>query len=254
MTLTDVAGVLEWSPAKLGHIETGIRKWPSVMEVSALLKLYGVTGGRREAILTLARESRLHPWWTEYEDVLSSAYVGNESGAVTIETYSGSLIPDLLQAPEYTAALGRVRGHVPSAVERMVTASLKRQEVFERGTLERYHALVEEDALHRLDADPEMRSAQLHRLIELASDCEQVDIRILPAAVGLHAGAVATFTILGFDQGEPSLAFVDAPHGGSIVESEESVDGCQQVWRRLSEVASSPEDTITTLRRMALLG
>src|SRR5690606_1148190 len=103
MTLSDVADVLEWSPAKLGHIETGIRKWPSVMEVSALLELYGVTGGQREAVLTLVRESRLRPWWTEYEDVLSSAYVGNEAGAVAIDTYAGILVPDLLQAPEYTA-------------------------------------------------------------------------------------------------------------------------------------------------------
>lgn len=133
MTLSDVADELEWSPAKLGHIETGIRKWPSVMEISALLRLYGVTGGQREAILTLVRESRLRPWWTEYEDVLSSAYVGNEAGAVSVQAYAGILVPDLLQVPDYTAAVARSLGHGEHTVERMVAAYLKRQEVLDHG-------------------------------------------------------------------------------------------------------------------------
>jgi hypothetical protein len=253
MTLSDVAEVLEWSPAKLGHIETGIRKWPSVIEVSALLKLYGVTGGQREAILTLVRESRLRPWWTEYEDVLSSAYVGNEAGAVAIDTYAGMLVPDLLQVPEYTAALARSQGRDPRGVERAVAATLKRQEVLDRDSLERYHALVEEDALHRIAADPGLLHAQLRRLIELGTRHERVEIRLLPTSAGLHAGSAGPFTVLEFDEDEASLAFVDATHGGTIVEADDSVRACQEVWSRLAEAAATPEATATTLKRLSLL-
>ncbi|MFC7326117.1 helix-turn-helix domain-containing protein [Marinactinospora rubrisoli] len=253
MTLSDVADVLEWSPAKLGHIETGIRKWPSVMEVSALLRLYGVTGGQREAILTLVRESRLRPWWTEYEDVLSSAYVGNEAGAVAIDTYAGILVPDLLQVPEYTAMLARAQGRDERTVERMVAAFLKRQEVLDRDNLERYHAVVEEDALHRIAGDPELLHTQLRRLVELAEDDNRVTIQLLPTSVGPHAGYAGPFTVLGFDEGESSLAFVDSPHGGGIVESEDAVARCQRTWRDLVGAASTTRGTLVSLRRLALL-
>ncbi|PSK99289.1 helix-turn-helix protein [Murinocardiopsis flavida] len=253
MTLSDVADVLEWSPAKLGHIETGIRKWPSVMEVSALLTLYEVTGGQREAILTLVRESRLRPWWTGYEDVLSSAYVGNEAGAAAIDTYPGMLVPDLLQVPDYTAALARSQGRGPRAVERMVAAYVKRQEVLDRDNLGRYHAFVEEDALQRVAASPDLFRAQLRRLIDTAEDGGQAVVQLLPTSSGLHAGAAGPFTVLEFDDDEASLAFVDATHGGSIVESEESVGRCQRVWRRLLAHAASPESSLTSLKRLALL-
>ncbi|WP_082127162.1 helix-turn-helix domain-containing protein [Allosalinactinospora lopnorensis] len=253
MTLSDVADVLEWSPAKLGHIETGIRKWPSVIEVSALLKLYGVTGGQREAILTLARESRLRPWWTEYEDVISSAYVGNEAGAVAIDTYAGMLVPDLLQVPEYTAAFARSQGRSERGVERTVAAYLKRQEVLDGDNLERYHAVVEEDALQRLGSEPGLLRAQLRRLIELGAEHERVVIQLLPTSAGLHPGTAGPFTVLGFDEDEASLAFVDTPHGGGIVESDEEVRRCQNVWRRIVAVANPSEATIGTLKRLALL-
>ncbi|MFB9803282.1 helix-turn-helix domain-containing protein [Streptomonospora salina] len=253
MTLSDVADVLEWSPAKLGHIETGIRKWPSVVEVSALLKLYGVTGGQREAVLTMVRESRLRPWWTEYEDVIPSAYVGNEAGAVAIDAYGGTLVPDLLQVPEYTAVLARAQGHGDTGTERMVAASLKRQEALDRGTLERYHAVVDEDALRRISGDTGLLHAQLRRLIDLGRRHDRVAIRLLPTSAGPHAGSAGPFSVLGFDEGEASLAFVEATHGGGIVESEEGVRACRRVWLRLVEASSDPEATVTTLNRMALL-
>lgn len=253
MTLNDVAEELEWSPAKLGHIETGIRKWPSVMEISALLKLYGVTGGRREAILTLVRESRLRPWWTEYEDVLSSAYVGNEAGAVTVRTYAGILIPDLLQVPDYTATVARSLGHGDHGAERMVAAHLKRQEILESGSLGRYHAVVEEDALQRVSADLSLLRAQAGRLVELATGSEHVTVQLLPTSAGPHPGLAGPFSIMGFEEDEADLAYVEATQGGAIVESEEAVRSCRGVWDRLTGIAADPRATVGILRRMALL-
>lgn len=253
LTLSDVAEELEWSPAKLGHIETGIRKWPSVMEVSALLQLYGVTGGQREAILTLVRESRLRPWWTEYEDVLSLAYVGNEAGAVAIQTYAGMLIPDLLQVPDYTAMVARSLGRSGYAAERVVAAYMKRQELLDRENLERYHAIIEEDALRRVGAESELLHSQLRHLIGIVEADSAVTVQLIPTSAGPHIGASGPFTILEFDEDESALAYVEAPHGGRIVESEESVERCKKVWDQLARVASDPDLTLTTLKRLALL-
>lgn len=253
MTLNDVAEELEWSPAKLGHIETGIRKWPSVMEISALLKLYGVTGGQREAILTLVRESRLRPWWTDYEGVLSSAYVGNEAGAVAVRTYAGILVPDLLQVPDYTATVARSLGHGDHGAERMVAAHIKRQEILHSGSLGRYHAVVEEDALQRVAADLPLLRAQAGRIVELATESEHVTVQLLPTSAGPHAGVAGPFSILEFEGDEADLAYVEATQGGAIVESEEGVRSCRRIWDELTRIAASPQATVGILRRMALL-
>ena len=253
LTLNDVAEELEWSPAKLGHIETGIRKWPSVMEISALLKLYGVTGGQREAVLTLVRESRLRPWWTEYEDVLSSAYVGNEAGALAVRTYAGVLVPDLLQVPDYTATVARSLGHGDHGAERMVAAHLKRQEILHSGSLGRYHAVVEEDALQRVSANLGLLRAQADRIVELVTESEHVTVQLLPTSAGPHVGAAGPFSVLEFEEDEADLAYVEATQGGAIVESEEGVRACRRVWDELTRIAASPQATVGILRRMALL-
>lgn len=253
MTLSDVAEELEWSPAKLGHIETGIRKWPSVMEISALLRLYGVSGGQREAVLTLVRESRLRPWWTEYEDVLSSAYVGNEAGAVSVQTYAGIFVPDLLQVPDYTARVARALGHSESGVERMVAAHLKRQELLDTGNLVRYHAIIEEDALQRVAGDLGLLRAQTGRIVELATESDRVTVQLLPTSVGPHPGAAGPFSVMEFDEDEAALAYVEATQGGAIVESEDAVETCKRIWSELVDIAASPQATAGILRRMALL-
>ncbi|WP_285734643.1 helix-turn-helix transcriptional regulator [Nocardiopsis sp. ATB16-24] len=253
MTLSDVADELEWSPAKLGHIETGIRKWPSVMEVSALLQLYGVTGGQREAILTLVRESRLRPWWTEYEDVLPSAYVGNEAGAVSVQCYAGILVPDLLQVPDYTATVARALGHGEHAAERMVAAYLKRQEILDHGGLVRYHAILEEDALQRVSGNLGLLRAQTSRIVELATESDRVTVQLLPTSAGPHPGIAGPFSIMEFDEDEAALAYVEATQGGTIVEAEDAVAACKRVWSELSRIAVSPQATLGILRRMALL-
>lgn len=252
MTLNAVAGELEWSPAKLGHIESGIRKWPSIVEVSALLRLYGVTGGKREAILTLARESRLRPWWTEYADVLPLPYVGNEAGAVSIRTYAGILVPDLLQVPEYTELLARAQGRNGPAVDRVVAGYLKRQEVLDHPSGLRYHAIIEEEALQRVARDSDLLHTQLRQLVTAAEKNPRVTIQLLPTAVGPHVGAAGPFTLLEFDGDESALVYLDAPCGGRIEESQDAVARCQVTWERLAEMATPARPTITALRRRAL--
>ncbi|MFV2197916.1 helix-turn-helix domain-containing protein [Nocardiopsis sp. LOL_012] len=252
MTLGDVATELEWSPAKLGHIETGIRKWPSVTEISALLRLYGVTGGRREAILTLVRESRLRPWWTQYEDVLPSAYVGNEAGAAAVQVYAGILVPDLLQVPEYTALVAGALGYADGEGERMVAAYLKRQELLEPGGSLRYHAVLEEDALQRTASDRGLLRAQTTRLLEAAA-LERVTLQLIPTSAGPHPGIAGPFSVLEFDDDEAALAYVESTSGGAIVEAEEQVGACRRVWGELTRIAASPAATTGILRRMALL-
>ncbi|MDS1272643.1 helix-turn-helix transcriptional regulator [Lipingzhangella sp. LS1_29] len=251
LTLSDVADELDWSPAKLGHIETGIRKWPSVVEVAALLQLYGVTGGQREAILTMVRQSRLRPWWTDYQDVVSSAYVGNEAGAVAIDTYGGMLIPDLLQVPEYTAAMARGLGRTGPAVDRTVAAVLKRQQLLDREGMARYEAILDEDALRRVA--PEIQRLQLGRLIEEAGGHGPVSLRFIPTSAGPHRGSSGPFTLFEFESDESALAYVADPSGGHILETEDGVADCRALWNELCRLAHPPETTVRTLNRLSLL-
>lgn len=95
LSLDAVAARLEWSRAKVGHIETGQRERPSVVEVKALMAEYGVTPDdpRYETVLTLTRQAQARGWWRRYDDLFSGAYIELEAEASEIRVYEVFAVP-----------------------------------------------------------------------------------------------------------------------------------------------------------------
>lgn len=121
LSLDAVAARLEWSRAKVGHIETGQRERPSVVEVKALMAEYGVTPDdpRYETVLTLTRQAQARGWWRRYDDLFSGAYIELEAEASEIRVYEAFAVPGLLQTPGYARLLQQARlDRAPDGVER----------------------------------------------------------------------------------------------------------------------------------------
>ena len=57
-----VAAALRWSPSKVSRYELA-RTSLKPQEVERLLDYYGVTGSRRELLLTLAQDASRRGWW-----------------------------------------------------------------------------------------------------------------------------------------------------------------------------------------------
>jgi Domain of unknown function (DUF5753) len=73
-------------------------------------------GERREALLTLAHQSRERGWWQQYGEAVPEwfqTYVGLEAAASASSTYQAEYVPGLLQTEAYATAV-----HPGSADER----------------------------------------------------------------------------------------------------------------------------------------
>src|ERR1700741_2471643 len=105
MSREDAGYHVRGSASKISRMELG-RVGFKERDVADLLTLYGIADeSRREALLSLARDSRTDGWWHRYDDVLESwfgTYGGLEEAASTIRAYDVRFVPGLLQVADYT--------------------------------------------------------------------------------------------------------------------------------------------------------
>ncbi|MBT2233436.1 hypothetical protein KLK06_47080 [Nonomuraea sp. NEAU-A123] len=60
---------------------------------------------QREAVLTLARQSREKGWWANYQDIWRGSLAGFEAEASLINTYEDLRVPGLFQTEDYATAM-----------------------------------------------------------------------------------------------------------------------------------------------------
>ena len=201
-TAAAVGVALGWSKAKVSRYElaqTGLK--PD--DVTQLLDLYKVTGGRRAELLALAADAAHKGWWEAYSDVLTDghmAFIGLEAEATSILEWQINVVPGLLQTERY--ALDVLSGYqvvapiTPRAVQRLVETRLTRQQLLTRDEPLDYTALLDESVLYRQRGVASVMRAQLQRLAELA-ELPNVTIQILPFKRNRRL-AVDSFAILQF--------------------------------------------------------
>jgi transcriptional regulator with XRE-family HTH domain len=159
MTLEQAAAVLEVSGATLSRIETGLRV-PKLRDVRDLLRAYGVTNQTRIAELTaLVAEARESGWWEGYNEVddAYATYIGLEAAAHEIKQYEATVVPAMLQTPEYLRALHRAvvnpqreRPLSERDIEKRVEVLLERQRLLESPGGPKYSVVVDEGAFTRI--------------------------------------------------------------------------------------------------------
>ncbi|MEV0420413.1 helix-turn-helix domain-containing protein [Streptosporangium canum] len=250
MTADSVAERLEWSRGKLSRIENAQWQRPNPRDVRDLLDVYGVIDpGQREAMITLARESRQRGWWTTYKDVLAGSYVDLEAEASAISTFEPLVIPGLLQTPAYTAEITRaalVRD--PAEVERRVALRMKRQCLLTQEDAPRFWAVIDEAALIRPLSSPLVVQEQLQRLID-TEPLEHVTIQVLPLAAGLHAGMAGQFVIMEFPE-DPKIVYVETGTDGLYLEKPQELARYTLVFQHLCATALAPDASLAYLSDM----
>src|SRR6266700_3062868 len=170
LTVEDVAGQLLCSATKISRIETGTRR-ASLRDVRDLCRIYGVTDEAAAAsLMDLARQAREPGWWTQYDDLHLSPYIGLEQEATAITYFSMYFVPGLLQTEDYARAI--IRGMAPKIeqkiFEQRVEARLRRQQLLEQENPPRVRALLDEAVLHRQVGGKAVMRAQLDKILEVA--------------------------------------------------------------------------------------
>jgi transcriptional regulator with XRE-family HTH domain len=220
LTQAQVARELGWSPAKLIKIEGGLGSIATA-DLDVLLTRYGITAeSTRELLHARNRDAREPGWWDAYAGQISGTYlqyVGYEAGAASIRQFQISLIPGLLQTPEYADVVTRVGAADARWVVPVAELRLRRQsQLASRSAPPRQLFVIEEAAIRRhvgVSRDPAIMPDQLHSIARRAEQDPLVTVRVIPFGAGAHTGMFGPFTLLGFDEGLPDILYRDPGRG-----------------------------------------
>ena len=265
-TLRDRAGltgeqVIErvgWASAsKLSRIENG-RSRPDLSDIFDLLDLYGVTGADREKLIAIGRDAaNTRGWWRSFADLghRQRGYAELEAGVVELRQYQQSMIPGLLQTPDY--ARTRVHSELPmhgsldAAAE--VAARQARQVVLTADDPPHYQAIIDEAALRRRATPVEVMVAQFARLVELSAQ-PTVTLRVLPldARIGDYYMPHSSFSLYRFaDPEDPDIVVLETLTSDLHLGDDEDVSRYKLLLDWLAAAALPPEESVTFLAGLA---
>lgn len=246
LTQQEVADALDWSREKVLRIEKGaVSVHPT--DVRDLLRLYKFTKqGDIDLFVEMARAA-MQPGWNEYKDVYAQDYItylGFEAVASTMRQYHPTLVPGLLQTEEYAREiLAKVHDNSSEAVERLVNARLRRQELLEGDGGPEFRIIIDEAALRRPVGSERVMKVQLRRLREIAKH-NRVTLILLPLSAGAHPGMRGPFILLEFnDPFLDDVLFMENPRGDYVTRDDpESTAKYFQLFNDLEQLSLTGPD------------
>jgi len=253
LTVEQVAARLMCSPSKVSRMETSFRAG-TLRDVRDLCDLYGVTDdAERDRMMSLAREGKQTGWWQGYDLDYFATYVGLEAEAAGIKYFQSTIVPGLMQTPDYARAMHEagIPKFSPERIDQLIEVRLTRQRLLAQEPPLRLDAVLDEAVLHRAVGGPTVMTAQLDRLIE-ASNQPNITMQVIPYRVGAHPAMDSTFNILEFAGGMPSVVYVEGLVGWIYVERPQDIDRYQQVFEHLRTVALSPQDSVELLAKIVM--
>jgi hypothetical protein len=227
-------------------------------DIEDLLTLYGVSDEReRTALLGLAREANVAGWWHSYSDVLPGwfpTYVGLEAAASVIRVYEVQFVHGLLQTEAYAQAVVTRGMKDPekqqAEIERRVAVRLERQKKLVAEHPPRFHAVLDEAALHRPYGDESVMRGQLEHLIEI-SERPHVTLQIMPFSYGGHPAETGAFSMLTFPESDLSdIVYTEQLTSALYIDKADEVAQYDAVMESLVRDCPDPEDSRDLLRNL----
>lgn len=161
-----------------------------------------------------ARTTPLPSWFRPWAEI--------EATAAQLWMFEHSLVPGLLQTPDYARAILAVQPNVTSdELHEMVVARLDRQGILNSTSPPLLWVVLDEAVLHRQIGGAKVMSDQLMHLADMA-DQPNVTISVIPAATGAHSGLLGAFAIAETaDAGR--AAYLETATEGLLVENPAAV-------------------------------
>ncbi|QWA21193.1 helix-turn-helix domain-containing protein [Streptomyces sp. JCM17656] len=255
LTSGEAARLAGWHQSKVSRIETGASEVKPA-DVRLLLDVYGVEDAQlRELLLVLAGSDEgggRHHWWHAYRGVLPPTYrdfISLESQARAMRTLETSVVPGLLQTPEYAravtrAAVGGLDGDADDRLDALVAVRLARQDVLRADPPLKLSAVLDEAVLRREIGGPEVMARQLSRLME-AAQLPQVRLQVLPFRAGEHVGITGPFVIFSFSStSDLDVVVLDHLTSSLYLERKEDLQAYTEAFNTLRIHALSPEESL----------
>jgi transcriptional regulator with XRE-family HTH domain len=254
ITTAQAAELLSCSPAKISRIENGIVS-VRVVDLRLLLDDYGDQDQEHRAYLErLARESNKRGWWQDYGDTIPPYYadfIGLETDASYIKTWEATIVPGLLQTPEYARAVMLANPAMisPDKLENLISIRHERQARLEQSTDVRLDAVIWEAALLTTVGSDEIQHGQLARLLELMNR-PNISVQVLPLEAGDKANMSGSFVMFSFgSERSVSTVFVETLTSSQYLERDQELRGYTLVFDALRSAALSPAASAMRIRQ-----
>jgi transcriptional regulator with XRE-family HTH domain len=259
LTQEEVARSFRWSPSKLIRVEGG-HSSITMVDLDALLNLYEVASADDRARLHKLNDGARSPaWWDAYRGEVAGPYlnyVGYEAGASSIRQFPGTVVPGLLQTPEYAEAL------TTSAIEAIEVAPVvklrmqRKDELADRDEPPRQEYVLDEAVIRRhvgVNTDPAIMPNQLRSIADTTEQDDRISVRLIPFGAGAHPGLSGAFTLLEFEGDLPDLVYLDPGRGELAVIATDSgrVSEYASNFEVLLELALPEQESIDFLRSAA---
>jgi transcriptional regulator with XRE-family HTH domain len=233
-TQAELAAELHYSDGLVGQVES-CYKAPSKEFAKALDRVFQTPGFTGEGGLgTFGRQERRigsMPFPPSFR-----SFTPFEAAAVSLSTYQHSLVPGLLQTPEYARAVLETKPNAgEDEIESLIAGRLERQSVLTRSEppAPLLMALIDEGALHRPVAPPGVMADQIAYLVEM-SRRPNITVQVVPYSAGGHTGLLGSFDVAEPDSGE-AIVFVEDIADGRVSDDAATV---RQVTLRFRSLQS----------------
>jgi hypothetical protein len=173
-------------------------------------------------------------------------FISLESQASAMRTLETTVVPGLLQTPQYARAVTRaaVKDLDDRDLDALVEVRLARQDVLRADPPLVLSAVLDEAVLRREVGGPEVMARQLERLME-AARLPQVRLQVLPFSAGAHVGLTGPFVIFSFPStSDLDVVVLDQLTSSLYLERKEDLMAYSEAFNALQMHALSPEDTL----------
>jgi transcriptional regulator with XRE-family HTH domain len=253
ITHVELAKMIGQSRAQISRLENGhVVDQDDVMKI---LDALGVDDERWTAIMKIAREAGERGWWesNRFMGERQSHYANLEAGAESIREFQMTFIPGLLQTEEFTRARGQadqLAGVVHIHPEKAASGRLGRQRMLRRPGGPTYQVILDELAVRRPSAPPEVLKAQLFHIAATANGSDKISVRVLPVNVMIDGFSLprSAFSIYTFpDPGDPTVVAVDTVTDDIMLTDGDAVKRYEELYERLDRAALSEVESLEFL-------
>jgi hypothetical protein len=249
MTSRAVAELVGWQEAKVSDLVNG-KGGATELEVAILLGVCRTPPEEREHLLALFRETHVKGWWQDHgacTPIRPRTLIEQERGAKKLVSWQVSLVPALIQLPEYARAIFATSANMPEGeIEERVQVRMERQMVLRNGLKCLFY--VHESVLLSPIGGPQVLRAQLKHLLKMAARAS-IEVRIVRFSVGAHAGLAGAFELLTFNKYDP-VVFLDSENSSLIIEAPYAVKSYERVLEALDEIALDAEQSKELIKEL----
>jgi transcriptional regulator with XRE-family HTH domain len=258
LTSREAGRLAGWHQSKVSRIETGA-SGVKAADVTLLLEVYGVSDPQLRSLLeTLAgaADGAGGGWWHAFRGLIPPEYrdfISLEANACAARTLETSVVPGLLQTPDYARGVTRAAlEELPvETVNSLVEVRIARQSVLRAERPLELSAVLDEAALRREVGGCRVMREQLRQLVETAQ-LPHVRLQVLPFSVGGYAGLTGPFVIFSFPTtSDLDVVVLDHLTSSLYLERKEDLEVYSAAFQTMQRRALSPADSLDLIARIS---